>query len=80
MKTPTPEEIEEAQANAWKDYLYHKSAIELGSILFFAICKLMDNRNEVQCLDYDKLIELIRELDYTGEFDVSGFEDIRSNI
>ncbi|HDY68334.1 MAG TPA: hypothetical protein ENH85_11160 [Candidatus Scalindua sp.] len=78
---PTPEEIEESQANAYYDYLDQQSGYELAVIFHYAMCKLQDKDGKVR--DFDRkcwLINMIRELDYSGEHDVSGFEDIRREV
>lgn len=78
---PTPEEIEQCQANAYTDYLEQQSDYGLVVIFHHAMCRLMDKDCKVKEFDRKKeLIQMITELDFTGKLDVSGFEDTRNNL
>jgi hypothetical protein len=78
---PTPEEIEQCLANAYTDYLEQQSDYNLVVVLHHVMCNLIDKDFNVREFDRRKeLIQMITELDFTGKFDVSGFEDQRNSI
>ncbi len=70
---------EECQANSFRNWLEQQSDRDLSIILFNIVCKLMDKDGKVKDFNRCWVINTIRELDYTGEFDV-GFEDTRNLI
>ncbi len=76
-----PEELEEIRANAYYNYLEEQSDYMIAVIFHNAMCRLMDKDCSVkEFVRHDWLKQMIQELDYTGEHDVSGFEDMRSSI
>ncbi len=72
---------EEVIASVYEDYLGQQSDISLVNIFCNAMGRLQDKDFMV---DYfirkQGLIQMITELDFTGNIDVSGFEDIRNEI
>lgn len=81
MTIPTPEQIEQCQANAYQDYLEQESVQSLVMTFHYTMCRLMNKDGEVREFDRKKeLIQMITELDFTGKLDVSGFEDTRNNL
>ena len=71
---------EECRNNAYVDYLEQQADLSLANIFYYAMCKLVKFDFSVKHFDKRKeLIDMITELDFTGEFD-TGFEDIRKEI
>ncbi len=79
MYIPTPEEKEECQANSFYNHLEQKSDCDLSETLCNVVHNLMDKNGNVKGFSRCWVINTIRELDYTGEFDIS-FEDTRRMI
>lgn len=72
---PIPEQITDAQADAYYSYLEWQSDYQLAVIFHYVMCKQQDKNGKVR--EFDRrcwLINMIRDIDMTGEHDVSGFE------
>lgn len=72
---------EERRFDAYVDYLGKQTDIGLSCIFYSAMNKLAEDDFSVKYFDKKReLIGMIVELDFTGEHDLSGFEDIRNLI
>ncbi len=64
--------------NLWEDYLEQQSDQTLANIFQYAMFQLANKFGGVdEFVRKKELIQFILELDYTGEFDASGFEDFK---
>jgi len=80
-ETRSPEELEELMSNAYEEYLYDKSDMSLALTFYSTMIALSDENNSVkEFVRRKELITIITELDFTGQYNQSGFEDIRNNI
>ncbi len=71
---------EELLSNRYDVYLEQQTDLGLASIFYNTMSKLIDRDFGVkEFVRRDELTNIIKELDYTGKLDVSGFEDIRNN-
>ncbi len=72
---------EECRANAYVEYLGQQTDLGLACIFYTSMSKLVNKDFGVKYFDKKReLIQMITELDFTGELDMSGFEDIRNLI
>ncbi len=71
---------EEILSNRYDQYLENQSDLGLASIFYNSMSKLVDKKYDVkEFVRRDELVNIIKEIDYTGKLDVSGFEDIRNS-
>lgn len=72
---------EEQRSDAYTNYLEHQSDLSLAGIFYNTMSKLLDKNFGVpEFVRKKELIDIVKELDFTGKLDVTGFEDIRRKI
>lgn len=76
---PTPEEIEECMANAYKEFCKNRDIRIIADLIEIHRRYYGLNLNDLSPAQQDLLREVLLDFDPTGKLD-TGFEDIRNNL